>query len=460
MAELTKLIEDLLVFTGSSKTAYALELGLSPSTLSKLLAGTRAVSDDEFERLCHVSTSYFSNLIFSQHLQSSMIQLFPCICDFRTQAELYAFLVDAFHFYRGRDRDRELPMEAFSGGQLYTSPSRILHYLLLRLSERLKPEEPAEVTIYSTVWLPTLFSDDSFSRVRIHNPHGHRIILCQAFDAEVYEKQPVFDFLQSVEHLSEICELRFYLCEKRPSTPFILVPGISLLLFNQTMPMQPIMAIVRDFLYLTNSRANYLSYFTKRLTYEEEEMLEYLRRHTQEELDEKLKTFRCLTSFIPLGFALSRKLLTKMIGDEAFCSGYLHAFETAMRRSERFYLSQSITEQIMQTGYVYVPVFGRHYLEVNKRAEYLSHYRRFEELTGEKPRLLRMQRQLRFSCLLFFRDFLLVYMRAHNNAGERVHLLPLGKEKINYTLEQGLYREHSAPLDETAWQSFQRFFPL
>lgn len=375
MVSFIQIIEELIQATKVSKTIFAMELGLSPSSLSKLLSGSRQMNTEDFYQFRDASSAFFAQQIFEKRLQNDLQSVFPVLYDFLSEEELNVFLKDALtYFYLKKAHNREFSSN-HSNGIVWTGKLRILHMACCALSERLRIETAREIHYYCSLWLPSLFYEPVFERLKIHNPHGHRIVLHQLFTAKMVQEDGFFAFLQSFERHLGYCDLRLYTTDLELPQPFIFCPDESLLLFNPISKLSPIVGYVDDLFYLAINRNSYLAFFENGLSYNAEQMLNLFKSLPKAALQKAFDDMELFVSFLPLGILIDQDRLDELIPDEDLRQHYKLAFDALYRASDRFCLSYADTEKILSDGRIYLPLLGCYQLDSQARAHYLSNYR-------------------------------------------------------------------------------------
>lgn len=458
--DFTSLLEELIQFSKSSKTDLALELGVSPSSLSKILTGRRFPAGDDFTQFRHVAANFLSRRIIKERLQGTMTQIFPLVYDFLTEEELYNFIADALTFFYLRELRSKNFTDTYSNGTIISNKVKIMHLICVTLSEKLRNPEPMTLDIYSTVWLPEIFYEPLFERIKMSNPFGHRIILHQLFRPNMLPEngQDLITFLRHYERFMSYVDIQFCMTEREIPQPFIFSPGEYLLLFNQISKMHPIVGYVDDFFYLAGNKKTYLSYFEQSTTYNNEELRYYIKKFSRARIDAMTSRIKYLVSFQPIGFMLTREEFLSITDDEDLVDRYLYFFRRVVNATGRFSISHSLTEKVIASGELFVPLIGTYHLDVNRRADYIRRYRDNVD-NGAPLRLLLIKKMLQFSCIAIFKDKVYVYSRDYKMNGEKLHILYFSEEQIEAVIKYIKETDSIVELDEDAWDIFQRNFP-
>lgn len=445
-----QLIENLLQFTGTSKTAFAAELDLAPSTLSKILSSYKMMSGESFHSFRNTAATFFTNRIFANHLQHNMIALFPCICDFTTQETLSNFLSDAIlYYYRFtvENTSHIEPFKDFSNGYIFSGKHRILNLLFLTVSDCLRETKPRDINVYTNVWLPTLFIEPVFDRIRLSNENGHRIIFHQLFMPEHIEEDGLANFIFHLERFSRSVDFRFYTTTQKSHQAFMLVPDETLILFNYMTRLQPIVGYVNDKLYLKNTQNDYLRLFHTKRTMEKERIRARLYELSGESDLTFFKDPECLLCFTPIGLAYDRDRITAVLKDEKLADRYSAIIQHILTNINRFYISQGVADQVLATGDIFFPLVGHHKIETTDRESYFQLYKRFQNFTRDEIRILRTRKYLQLSCVLIAKKKLIIYTRETGSCSERLHFLPVPEDFVTSILEEGIYKEKYYALD-------------
>lgn len=460
MMKLHLLLEALIRISQKSKTDFALSMNMTPSGLSKILAGNRLPPQKERKAFTKMAADYFAGAIYAPHCHLKFESIFPIIYDFHSLEELSSFLAYAIEYVL----DQEFALAGnvdFSyteRGFYYIGQGPILTLLCVILSDYLfcDCDEPPE--LYSTLPL----SGSNYSRIlrRIVVTNAERIqhiTLNLLVSGSCLEQTPTEDecnLFAWIFKLQKYFNLNLWSAADHHKQSFLLIKGHILLLLNNQPDAVPLFFPIRQKNYLAIFYNMFVSQDTKKISYTADEAIRFLDAHPQAVTRLLEGEIESVYNFIPVGYMLKQTTLEGLLPNRDLAEITTRLFHNILADPTNFWVSIAVIKRFLSTGKLIIPLQGIVEIPPEDR---VSHLRQINDYLNEhhfdKIKILYGE-QSNFAVFLL-QDVVILYTVDDSLARERIHVFDRDKTypllKRFMLSESGSFLELSPDL----WHAFQ-----
>ncbi len=372
------LLETLINIPKISKTDFAIYLNMAPSSLSKILNGSRLPYSKEKKQFSRMAAGYFADALYCHNCHIKLKEIFPVIYDFHSKFELENFLSLAIAYAINKDLDEESgAFLNFPNSELsYLGINNILNMLCILTSESISSSSGEELEFFNTISIYSPFFYDIIQRVQLLDTNaGKPAIFHQFLDSSIDEcvqKNDKQNYLSAIVHAQKYVDLYLWeLCEK-PDNPYLLLKGKYLLIFSRQPDGTPLMTYIRQKSHIVSCLTALLDIKRKQMTFSQSEIKQILTEHPSH-LSKLLKRQpNSLFTSIPLGYLVDEDDLKNYKADEKIKTLMIDFFREVLTNDTEFIITIDAMMKFCITGTVVVPLIGQIYIPTDRRIDYLK----------------------------------------------------------------------------------------
>ncbi len=241
------LLEALIKISKKPKTDFALHMNMSPSGLSKILAGARLPLMKERRLFAKQVADYFTETIYSHECYIKLKEIFPVIYNFESRNDFHAFIDDAVTSALDTSyaEDNGLNLSFTHRGIYYMGSRSVMNQVCIILSSCVRaaaadgPLEifvslPLSAGVFSKVFKEiTWFGVEGAARPVLH-------YYFEPADGDDFGGLETNKLLESISKFQKTFDLNLYRMNSTPDH-FLLIKGRALLLFYTQYGSSPIL---------------------------------------------------------------------------------------------------------------------------------------------------------------------------------------------------------------------------
>lgn len=373
------LLEELIDIANISKTDFALSMNMTPSGLSKILAGKRIPIFKERRQFTRQAATYFAEAIYTTGCYLKLANIFPVLYDFKSVDELRSFFTCAIEYALDHDFliDNNVNLSYTERGIFFWTEKNVLNILCVTLSDNIIKNTDTSLEFFSTLPLVNPIYARIFQRIRIANPNKMKNLVLNYFfnstflDGDHQSSQSLLTFIMFAQRYFD---LNFWNMESVVEQPFLLLKGHVLLLFNIQIDGTPLITPIYHKGYLTIFLDSLMKKNIKKISYNKEESIAYLREHPKF-LPQLLNSgIDSVYNFITVGYLLQKSEIKSLKTVPGIYEPIFALLNGILTRKTTFTVSVATMERFVDTGRAIVPLLGVVHLTPEERIPYLQRF--------------------------------------------------------------------------------------
>ncbi len=375
-----ELWNELITLTGISKTDFAIALNISPSSLSKILSGSRSIPLGDIEYFAKSSAWFFSKTLFRKDTHTILADVFPALYAFEAKTELAAFLETAVEYACIKDASRNNGLlKRCSGRTSYIGTEECLNAFCTIISDAIRSVSSAPLEIFSSYPFHKKGYKDLFARTlhsSVLNPYSvssfNYYMDMRNFAREVEEQG--LSALSLFENGIDSYELNVFKIDLEKGPYFYYVKDEFLMLFSIHIDGTLMMTKIDQKTLLARFEKTLLGSFSEKISYSSNEFAALLLEN-QNILDGIIgDDARSYVSSYFMGYLLEPEDLSSDL--RARQEGKLAVQLMSGLRSNKaavVALAASVKDFLV-TGDVYVPLCGKISIDPDHRLTFLARF--------------------------------------------------------------------------------------
>lgn len=390
------LLDKLIDIAQISKTDFALSLHISPSSLSKILTGSRLPNLKEKRTFSRRAAHHLSEAVYGYNCYIKFSAVFPVLYDFSSKYELEIFLTQAIDYSLDKDFTSEI-----SNGPNYAEESvtfhgtqKILNMLCIIISDRLiiSEEKNLPLELYTTLSLKKTHAD-IFRRIKISRfdvkdkPVVHHFSSIHKIDNyfNTYQIDTFFHFIK----IQQYADVNYWTTGNPALGAFLMLKNNFLIFFTLQVDGMPFMTFITNKGYIASFYNFLISQGAKKISFSRKEALSALEKNPC--FFERLlhKGIDAVYNFISAGNFTQKEDLIRQAGNEkgkALISGI---FQNIINGTVPYYVTMDAIIEFYYTGKAIIPFIGVADVPPEDRISRISKYNeKFTYLNCEMPRIL------------------------------------------------------------------------
>lgn len=444
------LLEKLINIAQISKTDFAVSMNMTPSGLSKILAGKRMPPFKEKKAFCKKASNYFAEAIYDLRCYLKFEDIFPVIYDFSSKYELEAFLECALEYALDQafSVENNIKLEYSDSGTSFLGKKMILNMFCVIISDAIMNKDAALLELYSTLPLFNRFYTDIFHRIKIVNCKSAKEISFNHFfdmasfetSYDEYNMNTIFSIVEAQKYV----DLNLWKITKEINSSFLLLKGKFLLLFTIQLDGTPLMTFVTQRVYLTTFFNALMKKEAKKISYNQKEARELL--ETDPSLMDQLvhRNIDAVYNFISIGYLIEKGDLENVECEETIKNSVLRLFKEVLTKETTCFVTIDAMMGILATGKAFVPLIGAIDIPPNERISYLK---RFDSYINEESsaKIKIVNNEMPKVAVLCSCGLSLVYLMDHEYKSEKIHYFET--DTINHILDSEVAQSAKTIMD-------------
>lgn len=463
------LLEELISIAKTSKTDFALSMNMTPSGLSKILAGKRIPVFKERRQFTRQTATYFSEVIYSPGCYLKFTNIFPVIYDFKSVDELRAFLTCAIEYALDNDflLDNNMNLSYTERGMFFWTDKNVLNILCVTLSDYILKDNGTPLEYFGSLPLHNPVYASIFQRIRVNISGKHQITLNYLLSSATFESKYQAgdqDMLSFIMRTQRYCDLNFWELDSPIEQPFLLLKGQMLLLFTTQIDDTPLIIPIYHKGYLTVFYGSLLKKGLSKISYSKEEAVAYLQENPQWITKLLDKGIDHAYNFVSIGYLLEKSELKSLKSDSSLHASVFSLLRGILTGNTSFTVSIATMERFVATGRAVVPLLGIVHLPSEDRIPYLQRFNAYLYPSNDHgfDKIKIIKSELSNFVLLCSKDSVLIYTVDDKYQTEKLHffrndriaellcgeILSSHKQTINFSPELwGAYQEQLLTAD-------------
>lgn len=383
------LLETLINISKISKTDFSIYLNMAPSSLSKILNGSRLPYSKEKKQFSRMAAGYFAEALYCLNCHMKLKVIFPAIYDFQSKFELENFLSLAIAYAINKDLDDESGSSLnFPNSELsYLGIKNILNMLCILTSDYIGSSDNESVEFFSTIPIYSPFFSDILQRVQLFNTTTeipaifHQFLSCST--GECVQKNDKTNYLPAIVYAQKSVNLHLWELSEKPDNPYLLLKGKYLLIFCSQPDGTPLMTCIRQKSHVVSCLTALLKMKSSKITYSQNEIKQILTENPSHLSKLLAQQSNSLFTSIPLGYLVNEEDLKNHKNDKNIKTIIIDFFKEVMTNDTEFFITIDAMMKFCQTGTVVVPLIGQIVIPPDRRIAYLkrlNHFIRNKEL--------------------------------------------------------------------------------
>ena len=419
------LLDALIEIAGISKSEFATDTFITPSSLSLILSGKRLPGLKDKEVFCKRSASVLTEHIYKANCFPKFKQIFPVIYDFNSQHELETFLQLALEYFidldqaLANDQDLDYP----DHGKLFLGDMRILNYFCVTLSDYFQRQPETDLVVFSS--LP-IFSHDYppfLRRMRFAGNNGdshvklHQAIFPLENDSDQLVSRPV----DTIFKIQDFCDLNFWQAEASLKKNYVLLKDHVLIFFDQLLDQSWSMTVLEHKNHVNHLYEEIKTRLTKQMSFNRQQFQQQREQGKncfKELLEQKISR---VFNFVPIAYMVNDKELAKIEDSAEERRIILAFFEKILSEDTRIYFSDLCFRTIADEGKLAVPLHGLVELPPSDRIPYLNRIVNYYEGNSSHDKFKLIYINAPRMCLICSPELSLIYTVDYNFKNEKVH---------------------------------------
>lgn len=390
------LLAKLIDIAQISKTDFALSLHISPSSLSKILTGSRLPNLKEKKAFSRQTAHHLSAAIYGYNCYMKFSAVFPVLYDFSSKYELEIFLTQAIDYSLDSDFASEI-----SNGPNYIEESvtfhgtqKILNMLCIIFSGRLisSEEENLPLELYTTLSLKKIHAD-IFRRIKIgrfdvkDKPVVHHFSSIPKIDNYFNTNQmdAFFFFIK----LHQYADINYWITRDSSLGAFLLLKNEFLMFFTLQVDGTPFMTFITNKGYIASFYNFLINQGAKKISFDNEEALRALEKNPRF-FDSLLhKGIDSIYNFVSAGNFTQKEDLIRAAGSENGKALIGEIFQNITNGNIPYFVTMDAIVEFYYSGKSIIPFIGAADIPPEDRISRISKYNeKFTYLNCEMPRIL------------------------------------------------------------------------
>lgn len=455
------LLEELINIAKKPKTDFALSMNMTPSGLSKILTGHRLPSTKERKMFTEKAAEYFAEAIFSHGCYYKFADIFPVVYDFKYEEDLRWFLIYAIEYALDHDlaADNHINLSFTDRGFYYLGRRAALNVLCVIASDCVLTSKSQPIHVYcfypmfSAQYL-SLFEQVKFTNAEAIKNFTMNYVLDEAAMRAVSERN-LFPLLHFITRAQRYFDVNLWHTKNNLGTPFLLVQGRLLILFNEQLDGTPLL--------LPMVHKNYLSLFLhtllggdiKKVTVSGNEAAAFLEDHPHFIPQLIEKGIDAVYSFTSVGYLLEKDEIVQIGKGSAASNAIAALFEHIMTGNTDFIVSIAAMERFGFIGQAVVPLVGTHTFPDHQRMEYMTRLDGYlhDESAFQKMKLI--DSKLSNLVVMVAGDRCFVYVTDDTCSRERVHIFSRDFLAPILERESRFNQSHPMGISNELWTSYR-----
>lgn len=241
------ILSKLISIANISKTDIAMSLAISPSTLSRILAGTNFPQKRDIKYFSIEFSSIIAEKIYDFHCYLKLKDIFPFIYDFKSCNELQMFLENAIEYsflddyeridYTGYSEQNNLNQKNNFCEKSFTNTQKSFNIFCVIMSNLLINVYETEYNVYTNFPIFDNTSFFPFDRVRVLSKRNTKMVLNITGNFDNYgldETHNIGSLISQLTFWEDIVNLRLFQSQNKITSPnyYLLAENNFLLSLN------------------------------------------------------------------------------------------------------------------------------------------------------------------------------------------------------------------------------------
>lgn len=377
------LLETLINISKISKTDFAIYLNISPSSLSKILKGSRLPYSKEKKQFSRMAAGYFTEALYCHDCHLKLKEIFPVIYNFHSKFELEIFLSLAIAYAINKDLDDESgAILNYPNSELsYLGINNILNMLCILTSDYIDSNTGDSLEFYSTISIYSPFYSNILQRVQLLDIAADKPAVFHQFltpsTAECAGKNETPNCLTAIIYAQKYIDLYLWNLSDKPDNPYLLLKGNYLLIFSRQPDGTPLMTCIRQKSHVASCLTVLMKTKCDKMTYSQSELKHILMENPFYLLKLLNRQPNSLFTSIPLGYLVNEEELENCNCDKKIKMVILDFFKEVMTNNTRFFITIDVMMKFCITGTVIVPLIGQITIPPDRRIAYLKRLNHF-----------------------------------------------------------------------------------
>lgn len=377
------LLETLINISKISKTDFAIYLNMAPSSLSKILKGSRLPYSKEKKQFSRMAAAYFADALYCHDCHIKLKDIFPVIYDFHSKFELESFLSLAIAYAINKDLDDESgAFLNYPNSELsYLGIKNIQNMLCILTSDYIGISAGESLEFFSTISIYSPFFSDFLQRVKLLNTVVdkpaifHQFLISSTDEYAQNNDKP--NYLSAIIYAQKYVDLYLWELSEKPDNPYLLLKGKYLLIFCRQPDGTPLMTCIRQKSHVASCLTALLKTKCNKMTYSQSEIKQLLTENPSYLSKLLERQPNSLFTSIPLGYLVNDEELKNGKSDKEIKTVMIDFFKEVMTNDTEFFITIDAMMKFCMTGTVVVPLIGQIDIPPDRRIAYLKRLNHF-----------------------------------------------------------------------------------
>lgn len=442
-----KTFQELLDICELTQTDLAMELGYSPSTLSKYLNSEPIKSSELAKSVANKSAYFFLNNLMEKQIVHRLQDIFPLLINSKSNEDVHKFLTMTLEYYLVKNRLEYTPLNYFLNDRFALYGKReLLNYLCIYLSDLLKYGDK-DIDLYIQYPFKTndnfIFNGElNFNSRLLKNKLNIHLIVSEDF---IDDNSNIFTLSEFINNIIQVGNLKIYRSEKKLKNPCVLIPNEFYLNIDELPNGELITTNVNDIV-LLNSLSKSITDINKEnsKTYDLEDLTK-IYEQDKEKISRYTNEIHHIFTYLPVSISMVTADFEKAGFKREEYEVVEHIFEGIFKDNFSFYMSKENLTYLEIYRKLYVPFLGEIRIEdtfSNKSVEVANkHHNNYGFINDPyKAQLI--------ACT---KDKVMLYTRPTKYNESKIFVFNLGEEKTEKFIKNTMNSDKIYKLQDSAY---------
>lgn len=422
------LLEELIQISKKPKTDFALHMNMSPSGLSKILAGARLPLMKERRLFAKQVADYFTETIYSHECYIKLKETFPVIYNFESRSDFHAFIDDAVTYALDTSYAEETGLNlSFTDRGIYYMGSRsVMNQICIALSSCIRASTGEPLEIFASLPLSSGVFSKIFKNIIWFGIDGAaRPVLNYYFEpvsSNDFGGLDASKLLESISRFQKYFDLNLYRTSGTPDH-FLFIKGKVLLLFYTQYGASPILIPTYNKGHINIFYNSIVSGDNEKISYSTNEIIDLLEKDHQLANNFINRGIDGVYNFTSIGYLLKNQELESFQCSPAVREALLTFFSAILtEQSILFYVSEKAMRNFSLHGNLIAPLIGTVSIPPEQRTAYMHRFS--EYLSGDYYDKLKIVSSELFGvAVLCSQNLCIIYTIDDASGQEKIHTL-------------------------------------